>query len=209
MDINQDKGTKSPVLNLANMLTLFRIVLAPVFLVVYFMTDLKATVSILLLWIILFISEITDYFDGLAARKLKLNSDFGKLFDPFADTLVQTTCFLCFLIDGLWGKGIFPIILFLLVIYREFSILFLRNLMLRKGVTLGARMLGKIKTLLYIAAVGASLFAVSVDRLGVLENLLPYFKCGSLIIFIISVIFSVSSFIDYLNIYFKTGNENK
>jgi len=156
------------------------------------------------LWVIFVISEITDYFDGLAARKLNLTSDFGKLFDPFADTLVQITCFLCFIIDGLWGNNIFPVILFLLVIYREFGILFLRNLMLKKGVTLGARMPGKIKTVAYIIAVGASLLAVSIERLGVYENLLSYFKTGALIIFIISVIFAIVSFFDYLFIYKKT-----
>ena len=191
-------------MNLANMLTLFRIILAPVFLIIFFLPKEYSGWVIPVLWVIFVISEITDYFDGLAARKLNLTSDFGKLFDPFADTLVQITCFLCFIIDGLWGNNIFPVILFLLVIYREFGILFLRNLMLKKGVTLGARRPGKIKTVAYIIAVGASLLAVSIERLGVYENLLSYFKTGALIIFIISVIFAIVSFFDYLFIYKKT-----
>jgi len=154
------------------------------------------------LWIIFIVSEITDYFDGLAARKLNQESDFGKFFDPFADTLVQITCFLCFIIDG-----IFPVwasILFLLVIYREFGILFVRNLMLRKGITLGASIYGKIKTVAYIIAVGAALLIATLERLVVCESFLPYFKTGALIIFIISVTFAVISFFDYLVKYKKS-----
>lgn len=188
-------------MNLANKLTLFRIILAPVFLIVFTLPKAYAVWTIPVLWIIFIVSEITDYFDGLAARKLNLTSDFGKLFDPFADTLMQITCFLCFVIDG-----IFPAFLFLLVIYREFSILFLRNLMLRKGETLAARMSGKIKTVAYITAAGAALLAVSIERLAIFEFLLPWFKTGALIIFIISVIFSVISFVDYLLIYQKKSS---
>ena len=142
--------------------------------------------------------------DGMAARKRSEISDFGKLFDPFADTLMQITCFLCFVIDG-----IFPAILFLLVIYREFSILFIRNLMLRKGVAMGARLGGKIKTVAYIIAGGAALLTASIQRLSIFEFLFPYFKAGAIVIFIISVIISLVSFVDYLLIYRKAGQNIK
>ena len=152
-----------------------------------------------MLWLIFIVSEVTDLLDGIAARKLNEVSDFGKLFDPFADTLMQITCFLCFVIDG-----IFPAILFLLVIYREFGILFIRNIMLRNGIAMGARLAGKIKTVAYIIAGGAALLTVSLQRLSVMEFLLPFFKIGALIIFIISVGISLVSFFDYLLIYKKT-----
>jgi CDP-diacylglycerol--glycerol-3-phosphate 3-phosphatidyltransferase len=134
--------------------------------------------------------------DGMAARKQNEVSDFGKLFDPFADTFMQLTCFFCFVIDG-----IFPAILFLLVIYREFSILFIRNLMLKRGITLGARMSGKIKTVFYIFAGGAALLTDSLQRLSIFEDLFPFFKTGALVIFTISVVISIVSFIDYLIIF--------
>jgi len=198
-------------MNLADRLTFLRIVLAPVFFIIYLLPEFFPSISangsgwtIPVLWIIFIVSEITDYFDGLAARKLNLTSDFGKLFDPFADTLVQITCFLCFVIDGIYSSGIIPAVLFLLVIYREFSILFIRNLMLKKGVTLGARIGGKIKTVAYITAIGAALLAATFERLAILETHLQFFKTGALIIFIISVIIAVVSFIDYMMIYLKT-----
>ncbi|MDR0321990.1 MAG: CDP-diacylglycerol--glycerol-3-phosphate 3-phosphatidyltransferase [Treponema sp.] len=194
-------------MNLANKLSFFRIILAPVFFVVYLLPRFfpslfvdGAAWTIPALWAIFIISEITDYFDGFVARKLNQTSDFGKLLDPFADTLTQITIFLCFVIDG-----IFPSVLFLLVIYREFGILFIRNLMLKKGSSMGARLGGKIKTVAYIIAGGVALLAVSLQRLGVYESLQPYFKTCALVIFIISVVIAVVSFFDYLLIYKKTA----
>ncbi|MCL2801363.1 MAG: CDP-diacylglycerol--glycerol-3-phosphate 3-phosphatidyltransferase [Treponema sp.] len=190
-------------MNIANKLTLLRIILAPVFFVIYLIPNASPKWTIPVLWAIFIISEITDYFDGLAARKLNQVSDFGKLFDPFADTIVQITCFLCFLIDGIWGGGLLPVILFLIVVYREFGILFIRNLMLKKGITLGASIYGKLKTAAYICAVGAALLAASLERLALYESYLLYVRLGSLAIFIISVIIAVVSFFDYLIKYKK------
>jgi len=202
-------------MSLANNLTLLRIILAPVFFVIYLaprffpkLFENGLTWTIPVLWVVFIVSEITDYFDGLAARKLKQTTDFGKLFDPFADTLVQLTCFLCFIIDGVYPvNGMIPAVLFLIVIYREFSVLFLRNIMLKNGVTLAARMSGKIKTVIYIIAVGAALLAASIERLNILAAFLPFVKIGALVIFIISVFFAVLSFIDYSLIYKKTKKE--
>ena len=107
-------------MSLANRLTLFRVILAPLFFIVYF---LNTTWTVPLLWVIFVISEITDMLDGMVARRLKQTSDLGKLFDPFADTLMQATCFLCFALDR-----IIPAALFLVVLYREFGILFIRKI---------------------------------------------------------------------------------
>jgi len=196
-------------MNLANRLTFFRVILAPVFFIIYLIPRFFPSLSaenmrwiVPALWIIFLVSEITDYFDGLAARKLSMTSDFGKLFDPFADTLMQITCFLCFIIDGIFPA--WAAILLLLLIYREFSILFIRNLMLKKGVTLGARMSGKIKTVTCIIAAGVTLLAVSLERLGIYNNILPYVKTTALVIFAVSVLLAVISFFEYLSIYQKT-----
>jgi CDP-diacylglycerol--glycerol-3-phosphate 3-phosphatidyltransferase len=198
-------------MTLANKLTFLRVILTPVFFIIYFLPGFFPALfnhgsawTIPVLWFVFILSEITDLFDGLAARKLNQTSDFGKLFDPFADTLMQITCFLCFVIDG-----IFPAILFLLVIYRELGVLFIRNLMLRKGISLGARIGGKIKTVAYIIAGGAALLTVSIQRLEIHDFLFPHFKTGALVIFIISVVISIISFIDYLIVFLKAENTVK
>jgi CDP-diacylglycerol--glycerol-3-phosphate 3-phosphatidyltransferase len=165
-----------------------------VFFTVYFLpwlTD-KAVWAVSLLWIIAVIAEFTDMFDGMAARRLKQSSDFGRLFDPFADTIMQMTAFLCFVIDG-----ILPAALFLVVLYREFGILLLRNFMLQKGITMGARTGGKIKTVAYITAAAIALLYTSLRRLDALAFLQPALGIAAIAVFAVSVLFSVLSFIDY------------
>jgi CDP-diacylglycerol--glycerol-3-phosphate 3-phosphatidyltransferase len=188
-------------MSLANKLTFFRLLLSPLFFISYLLLDfssLSALWVISALWLIFIVSEITDLLDGIAARKRNEVSDFGKLFDPFADTIMQITCFLCFVIEG-----IFPAILFLLIIYREFGILIIRNLMLRKGITLAARMGGKIKTVTYIIAGSAALLTVSFKHLFLFESMLPFFEKAALVIFTVSVFISLLSFFDYLLVYRK------
>ena len=192
-------------MTLANKFTLLRIILAPVFFIIYLLpvlfpkTEGIAPWTVPVFWLIIVFAELTDMFDGMAARKKSEISDFGKFFDPFADTLLQITCFFCFVIEN-----IFPVYLFLVVLYREFGILLIRNMMLKKGVTMGARKSGKIKTIAYISAGAVALVAGSIKRLGILDSFYNIFKNTALIIFIISVIISIVSFLDYLIIFLKT-----
>jgi CDP-diacylglycerol--glycerol-3-phosphate 3-phosphatidyltransferase len=191
---------------LADKITLTRIFLSPLFFVFYmlpsffpFLFPNGSAWTVPVLWFIYVGSEITDLIDGIIARKRNESSDFGKLFDPFADTLLQITCFLCFVLDGS-----FPLVisvLYLIVLYREFSILLLRNMMMKKGITMGARMGGKIKTVIYIFAGGAALVTISLQRLGIFGFLIPWFRTGFLVVFIIAVIFSLLSFFDYVSVY--------
>jgi len=194
-------------MTLADRITLLRVILAPIFFALYLSTmrfpDWALTNAIwivALLWLLFLAAEITDGLDGMVARRLNQTSDFGRLFDPFADTIVQLTFFLCFVLDG-----IFPAALFLVVIYREFGILFVRNLMLKKGVTMGARMSGKVKTVAYIVACSVAMTYASLVRLDIeiLAFLTPVFGVGSVAVFAVSVVFSVVSFFDYVSIYRK------
>ena len=193
-------------MTLANRLTFLRVILAPVFFAVYMLPVWfpqqfvgNTLLIVALLWVIFIASEITDMLDGMAARRLQQASDFGRLFDPFADTLMQLGCFLAFVVDG-----IFPAALFLAVLYREFGILFVRNLMLQKGVAMGARISGKVKTVSYIAAAAAALLYASLRRLGAAEALQPVFKTVVVVVFGVSVLISILSFFDYLSVYCKT-----
>jgi len=183
-------------MTLADKVTSIRLVLAPVFFIIYIFTEAFWTVPVL--WLLFLGSEITDLLDGIIARKRNEVTDFGKLFDPFADTLTQLTYFLCFVVDGILSP-----ILFLLVIYREFSILLIRNLMLKKGLTIGARMGGKIKTVTYIAAAGLALLASSILRLGLSSEIYRILTIAATVVFIISVVIAVLSLFDYLSVYRK------
>lgn len=179
----------------ADKLTASRIVLAPVFFAAYFLYRsglVSPLPAIAALWFLFLYMEVSDLLDGMAARSNSTVSDFGKLFDPFADVLARLTYFLCFAIDG-----IMPIWILLLVLYREYSIMFLRMLLTRRGISMGARPGGKAKAVLYMSAGLLSLAVVTLREfpalpgLGVAESL-------ALVAYVLAAVLSVASFIDYV-----------
>ncbi|MDR1949045.1 MAG: CDP-diacylglycerol--glycerol-3-phosphate 3-phosphatidyltransferase [Spirochaetaceae bacterium] len=192
-------------MTLANKITSLRLILAPAFFVVYIFPFARAVggpVPTVVLWILFIASELTDLIDGRVARRRKEVSDFGKLFDPFADVLVRITYFLCFVIDG-----VLPLIPLLLILYREFGILFVRILMMKKGIAMGARIGGKIKAVAYMAAGALALLAVSVKRLGLGESLFWGLRMAAVTVFIVSVVFALLSFADYIAVLRRQKDE--
>jgi CDP-diacylglycerol--glycerol-3-phosphate 3-phosphatidyltransferase len=195
-------------MNLADKVTSLRLVLAPVFFIVYLLPRFipswpaaGGAWTVPVLWAVFVVSELTDMLDGFLARRRGETSDFGRLFDPFADTLTQLSYFLCFVVDGILSAP-----LYLLVIYREYSILFVRNLMLKKGLAMGARIMGKLKTVTYILAAALALLASSLTRLS-FPGCIPGIKTAAQAVFFLSVVLSVLSFMDYLSVYRKApGN---
>ena len=181
-------------MKIADIFTLIRIVLAPVFLIIYFVPEWFGFGSVLSVWILLpliIFAEFTDFLDGYFARKTNQVSNFGKLFDPFADVILHLTVFFCYTISGY----VSPFIM-LLFAYREFGMLFVRLLAAQKGVAIGARKGGKFKTVLYVVAGFFSLFLECAKRLGysLPENLIYI----GYIFYIMGLIASYVSFIDYL-----------
>lgn len=188
-------------MNLANFLTALRIMLSPVFLIIFFIPVWTGGAfeagSVYLIWIIFLIMEFSDLFDGMAARASNQVSDFGKLFDPFADVFSRLTYFLCFV-----GLGIMPVWVFAIIIYREISILFFRILVMKKGIAMGARMGGKLKAWAYAFAGVGGLIFVSIERLGIFSEIIDALRSVTLVLFILAGIASLVSLLDYL-IYMK------
>ncbi|MDR0388116.1 MAG: CDP-diacylglycerol--glycerol-3-phosphate 3-phosphatidyltransferase [Treponema sp.] len=191
-------------MTLADKITSTRLILAPVFFIVYFLPPLPGSrlLTVSVLWALFIISEITDLIDGRIARRRGEVSDFGKLFDPFADVLVRISYFLCFVLDG-----ILPAFFLLLVLYREFGILFVRILMMKKGVALGARKGGKIKAVAYMAAGAVALLASCTERLELDKRVYDALRLSAVVIFAGAVILAVVSFVDYIGVYRKTGRD--
>jgi len=162
------------------------------------------------LWVIFTVAELTDLWDGNMARKRNEVSDFGKLFDPFADTILQITLFFCFVVDR-----ILPVMGLLLVLYREFGILFVRNLMQKKGISMGARMSGKIKTVSYITAAIMALLVFNLRLLTPLfmdfmdvelfRQIYTVFSTVTVVVFWLAVLISLLSFADYVRVYRKSA----
>lgn len=192
-------------MTLADKVTSIRLVLAPVFFVVYLLPvwfPIETAWTVPVLWTLFIVSELTDLLDGKIARSRNEVSDFGKLYDPLSDTLVRITYFLCFVVDG-----ILPAALLLIVLYREFGILFLRTLMMKRGIAMGARSGGKIKAVAYMIAGVVALMASSVSRLGLGESLFSILKTSAVILFCISVVLSLTSLLDYILVYRKAGTK--
>lgn len=135
-------------MGLANRITAFRIALAPVFAAVFALwQQARQSELLIVLWVVFIVSETTDVLDGWVARRLGETSPLGKLLDPFSDVLSRLTVFLCLLLVGLA-----PLWFFLVVLYRELSMTFLRTLSAQRGVVVAASSGGKLKAWLYFFA---------------------------------------------------------
>jgi CDP-diacylglycerol--glycerol-3-phosphate 3-phosphatidyltransferase len=184
----------------ADKITTSRLILAPIFFLVFFLpywTRFSPALSVCIMLPLLGIAELTDFFDGYYARKSRQVSDFGKLYDPFGDVMLHLTVFIC-----LVKSGYMPPFVFVLIMYREFSMNFVRLMAMQKGVVIAARKGGKLKTVLYVMSAFYTLVLISCQRLGFTVPEMP-FKIVAWVLYGICVAAAYSSFIDYL-IHFRS-----
>jgi CDP-diacylglycerol---glycerol-3-phosphate 3-phosphatidyltransferase len=125
-------------MNLPNLLTLIRLGLS-VLLVVSLSVQYPAHLAAALL--VFLLASLTDYLDGVIARKWDLVTDFGKLMDPLADKVLTASAFICLI-----PYQALPAWAVIIIISREFLITGLRLLASSKGIILPAEKLGKHKT---------------------------------------------------------------
>jgi len=141
-------------MNIANKLTLLRIVLTFVFMFFLFGHSLWAKVVAFLIFIF---AALSDFFDGRLAHRRNMVTDFGKLMDPIADKILVLAAFAAFVQMQLIDAWVFVII-----ISREILITSLRLFALNKGKVLSATRFGKHKTLSQMIVIFAILgFIVS------------------------------------------------
>lgn len=132
-------------MNLANKLSLIRIVLVPIMMFFYLASFIPFGKVIS---VVLFIAAaLTDLFDGKIARKRNEVTDLGKLLDPLADKMLYTCAFFLILADGVvapvWG-----VIALSILFVRDTLINGMRQIAASKGVVLAAAKSGKLKALL-------------------------------------------------------------
>lgn len=196
-------------MKLSNKFTLSRILLAPVFFILYFVpiwfgkfNELSMIIAIPLLAFM----EFTDYLDGHYARKHNEVSDFGKLFDPFADVMVHLSTFVCFLFS-VTGKGYMSPLILILILYREMSMTFIRMIATKKGIAIAARKGGKFKTVMYVIAGFYALFLETLVRFNVQLECFDVLRIVCTCLFVVCLICSYASFIDYLKHFGKVLKE--
>ena len=134
-------------MNLANKLTVFRIILIPVFLCILLFEQNYAlnrwwALSIFLL------AVSTDYLDGYIAKTKNMITDFGVFLDPLADKLLVCAAFISFI-----ELNLMPSWFVFLIIAREFIISGFRMLAASKNIVIAANYWGKVKTVFQFATV--------------------------------------------------------
>lgn len=188
-------------MNLANALTLSRLVLSPVFFVLFFLPEWTGSyqlVTVILLWVVFLAIEISDVLDGAVARKQNIVSDLGKLLDPFADVISRLTYFITFA-----AVGIMPVWIVLLILYREYTIIFLRMMMYRTGTAMAARKGGKLKAVFYAIAGGAGILVAMARWIEALSPFQQPIEIFALVVFLVSLFLAYLSLSDYLIVFFR------
>lgn len=94
------------------------------------------------------VASLTDYFDGVIARREKLITNFGALMDPLADKILICSAFIAF-VERRWIEGWMVVIM----VARELAITGLRLLAASQNVVLAAERYGKDKTISQIVAI--------------------------------------------------------
>ena len=125
-------------MNLPNKLTMVRVVLIPVYLVLWHLDFTFNNYAALAVFVI---ASLTDFLDGYIARKHNLVTDFGKFMDPLADKMLVLTAMTCFC-----AMGRFPDWALVIVMAREFAVSGLRLVAVDNGRVIAAGWSGKVKT---------------------------------------------------------------
>lgn len=145
-------------MNIANKLTVSRVIMIPVFLIfllvpMHLGNDLivgQTTLSVgqLIATLIFIIASITDWLDGYLARKLNLVSNFGKFLDPLADKLLVMAALVT-----LVQLGVIPGWMVVLILAREFAVTGLRLVAVEGGLVIAASKIAKWKTTFQMLAI--------------------------------------------------------
>lgn len=144
------KDWKKDIFTIPNMLSLFRLLLIPVYVVLYLNADPQSWSDHLVAASVLAVSCLTDLLDGKIARHFNMMSTTGKILDPLADKFTQFTMIICLLIK-------YPVLKWLVILFvvKEIFQLIGGIHILRKRLILkGALLAGKISTaILFISLI--------------------------------------------------------
>ncbi len=179
-------------------ITLSRIVLCPVFLVIYlFYQKMNIPLVVLpyILLVLVIILELTDIFDGIVARKRGLVTNLGKIIDPMADCIVRLSVLLTFT----QGLIQLPMLLCLLFVFREIIISTLRTLCALNGHALAARLSGKLKAIFQATSIIFIILLMIPYSLGFLS--LDLLQTISLWIISVNAVYTILSGIEYLYVH--------
>lgn len=168
-------------MNLPNKLTIFRIILVPVFLI--FLLGQFGYWANIVAAVIFIAASATDMLDGYIARKYNMITNFGKFMDPLADKLLVDSALI-----ALVALGRIEAWIVIVIIGREFIISGFRLVAADNGTVIAASFWGKIKTVFQMAATILLIFDFPWFPIYLITQILVY----------IALVLTVVSLIDYL-----------
>jgi CDP-diacylglycerol--glycerol-3-phosphate 3-phosphatidyltransferase len=188
-----------------NILTVLRLILIPFF--VLMLID-PSPLQIRIAGVLFIFAALTDYVDGLIARRLGAVSDFGKLLDPLADKILVASALIMMLAlrSESDGSPWVPAPLVVLIIAREFWVTGIRAVAASRGVIVAANSGGKIKSGLQMVAIVLLLFQGMTLPLFGLR--LPFEMLGRVLLGL-SVVFSYWAAVEYTFEVFAEPEEEK
>lgn len=182
--VNQDRDV--PLLNIANVLTVIRLILVPVFIWV-FLDDSDG--HRWAAWAIFAVAAMTDQLDGHFARKYNLITNFGKLADSIADKALIIAALIMLSYHGyLWWW------VTIVFVVRELGITLMRMFMVKKKV-MAAGMGGKIKMFAQAFGIAVLILPWHTFLPGVLASAMVWISYG---LIAIALIFAMTSAYEYI-----------
>ena len=181
------------ILNLPNVLTLSRIIMA---FVLVLLLEANTSMGNILAALVFAAASLTDFYDGHLAKTRGLVSNFGKIMDPIADKILILSTF-----GVLAHIGMVAWWMFIVIALREVLVTASRLIAMRRGQVLAAERAGKVKTVVQIIAISAILLYLVAQRLESCSywfyNAQGVWLRGNDILMIWAVIMTLYSGIDY------------
>jgi len=183
-------------MSLPNLLTLSRIILSPVYMILFLIEN---PYSRLAATIVFLVAALTDLLDGYLARKRGITTGFGKFMDPLADKILVSTAFITFV-----NLGYAKTWMITTIIVREFIITGLRSLAAYKGMIITPSFVAQWKTAMQMIVISGILIYINLKTwlVPMGYNWKMFFSPMTNAVFdimiLITVILSVGTGIDYL-----------
>ena len=136
--------------NVPNILSVIRILLSPVFLIMFLSGDVfLQRVSL----VVFFAAVLTDWYDGWHARKYDSITNFGIFIDPLADKVLTSFAFYLFYL-----LGFMPLWMLIIIALRDIIVTLIRSYDEYKGITLKTSFIAKAKTFMQMSYIFLILF---------------------------------------------------